>query len=143
MSRLPHAATKPPIFANGTLPQTLTDGLREAGPESPNFLSLYCEKFGLTSDCFETVVFWKTLYPHAKLVGYVLCPLYREIFASDIDFIRRVGLVESIKEYNGMEARYRQSMVYFSSFRRGMRMRVSMRRLRDVAKKVLTEISSD
>jgi len=99
--------------------------------------TLYCNQYFLQSERFVGSLFFKTLYPHARCVALLLILLAPDVFASDKDFLRKVGLVETMGEYAEVENSYRRVVNHFSPIRSRLRLRVSVRRIRHVVESLL------
>jgi hypothetical protein len=102
-----------------------------------NIASLYCNKYGVRPEQFVTSVFWRTLYARTWLFGLFIFLMAPGTFESDKDFIKQVGFVQTMQEYQEVENCFRRGFSHQSSLRSSLRLRVSTRRVRRIVQELL------
>ena len=102
-------------------------------------ISLYCEKHHVRPDQFVASVFWKTLYPHARLWGIPIILLMPRAFEADRDFIMQVGQVETMDQYVDVEEGFHRWPGCRSFLRGKLRLRVTSRRVRRLVEELIAE----
>ena len=66
--------------------------------ESPQFETLFCERFGCPAEDFERRAFAHCLYPHARLLAPFIRVIRPRFFADDLAFIRYLGTTTQLSE---------------------------------------------
>jgi len=93
---------------------------------------------------FEEGVFWQALYPHARLFARIMWRIWPRYFQRDLDLIRRLSSVSTDQEVRFEVGNFRYQYPEFGLFRRGLRLRVSGKRLMNLARRVMkTDDSTD
>ena len=103
----------------------------------PNFASLYCASHHLRPDRFVGALFWKTLFPCARVFGAPVILLLPWKFAADREFIAQVGQVETLAQYTEVENGFRRWPGQRSFLRGYLEMRVSSRSVRQLVEELL------
>jgi len=98
--------------------------------------SLYCEDRDVPVSQFELKMFEDVLFAHARFLRFALSFFRPDFFASDREFIRQVGQVQSRGEYIEAENAFRRRITHFSGFRRMFRLRISTRMMRRIVEGV-------
>lgn len=99
-------------------------------PTMKTFRELYCERRGLDPSQFGKEVLRRSLYPHARLVGWLLCCLDRNYFAADRDFIGGAGGLSCRRDFRSEMSEYFYHPGNRGFLRRVLRLRVSAGLLR-------------
>lgn len=103
-----------------------------------NFAQKYCTKHTIPSDAYEETVLRTTLRPAARVIRPIL-NLNPDYFAVDRHFIRRVGLLTSLADFNGEAEDFVQDPRNRDFLHRTLRLRVSRRRLRSLVRETLKD----
>lgn len=121
---------------------TTFDG-QELSPTAPlalisnaTFAARYCVHQGIEFEQFNAEVLRETLYPLAKQLRTFL-GLSSAYFAPDREFVDAVGRVSTIKELDAVVADFTDSRSNDGFVRGVLRLRVSARRLRRLARKYM------
>lgn len=94
------------------------------------FQEAFCAQHGVLAKDFETLVFRRCLYPHARFVAWALRFLAPRYFALDFATIRRLGEVSTMLEAQDEIRFYSDShRQEFSLLRTWLKVRVSGKRL--------------
>ena len=107
----------------------------------PKCISLYCEKYHIRPDQFAAAVFWKTLYPRARLFGFLAIWLFPREFTPDRDFIDQVGQVENMEQYGDVEEGFRRWPSCRSFLRGKLGLRVTSRRVRRLVDELFAPVA--
>jgi hypothetical protein len=88
---------------------------------------------------FEKDVLWRALYPHARIFASIMWRLWPAYFQRDLELIRRLVTVTSTEEVRFEVDNFRYQHPEFGLFRQGLRLRLSGKRLLNLARKVMKE----
>jgi len=91
---------------------------------------------------FEEDILWQALYPHARVFGSLMWRVWPGYFQRDLELIRRVASVTSGEEVRFEVDNFRYQHPEFGLFRRGLRLRVSGKRLINLYKRVMKNAGS-
>lgn len=95
-----------------------------------NFRQAYCEKFGCLPADYANKVFWRCLYPHARLLAPLLLWLNKGYFELSFQTIHELGETANYNDFkaelDGFTLANRNAR---SLLRKRLRVRVSGRRL--------------
>lgn len=89
----------------------------------------YCAHHGLPAEKFERAVFWRALYPHARLLYPLIHLVAPDFFAADHRLVETLGRTTRLREFSSACVVYRQYLTLAHLTRRVLRLRVSVRRL--------------
>ena len=98
----------------------------------PTFAQSYCQRHGLADDQFAQAVLRRALYPQARLILPLIESLAPAYFAADLELIADLGRMRSTRHFRDVSADYRRILARSGFARRSLRVRVSMRQLRDI-----------
>jgi hypothetical protein len=102
------------------------------------FRNLFCERFGCSEEAFESAVFSRCLYPHARPMADLLRRWAPGYFRDDLEMLRQLGSVGSSAELNWELSNYfYQKRADQGFLRRVGRVRLSRRRLRRLGAEIL------
>lgn len=101
-----------------------------------NFAQKYCTQHNISPEAYEATVLRVTLRPAARVIRPIL-NLNRDYFAVDRHFIRRVGQLTSLDDFNGEAEDFVQDPRNRDFLHRTLRLRVSRRRLRSLVRETL------
>ena len=93
---------------------------------------MYCACTGIDKEDYLQTVFRHALYPHARLLVPLVRFLRREHFLSDYDFVNDVGSLLQFRDFDLAVSAYVNHPANRGWLRHGVRLRVSVRRLRRV-----------
>jgi hypothetical protein len=105
------------------------------------FRERFCQKYKIPDDKYERVAMRHALYPHARLVWW-LVTLDSQFDTADIEFIRCIGRTARLREYENEALDYRQHPRNDGFLRKRLKLRVSVARFRRVVRAVLREEST-
>jgi hypothetical protein len=88
---------------------------------------------------FEEDVFWRSLYPHARGFARLMWRFWPGYFQRDLELIRRLAVVTSGQEVRFEVDNFRYQHPESGLFRRGLRLRVSGKRLINLARRVMKD----
>ncbi len=102
-----------------------------------SFRERYCAHYGLRPEQFETHLFGRALYPHARPVRWLLdrSPNY---FMADREFLRNVGDLRSRRSFHAEAGEYGSHAKNTGFLRRWLRLRVSAERVRLIMESIWT-----
>lgn len=105
-------------------------------PESPldNFQETFCAQYGVPSERFEETVLRLTLYPHARWLAEI-GP--RRLLSADRRFVASVGRLTRWKGFTAEVHDYQNDPENRRFWRHRLRLRVSVRRMRDLFSEVM------
>jgi hypothetical protein len=101
-----------------------------------SFQALYCDRWGVSPDRFRNDLLARTVYPHARL----LAPLLRLMtghFQADYEFIDDVAHLERVELFHDAMDSYVGHFSNRGFLRRGLRLRISARRMWRIVSEVL------
>ncbi len=105
--------------------------------ESETFQEAWQRVYPQAEVSFEDDVFWRSLYPHARIFARIVRLIWSGYFQRDMELIRRLGTLNSANEVRFEIDNYRYQHPEYGLFRRGFRLRVSGKRLIQLARKVM------
>lgn len=74
--------------------------------ERPTFKECFCAQHELAEERFATVVFRKTLYPHARWLRGIIGVFDAEFFRADLDYVADVARVRRLRDMSELAADY-------------------------------------
>ncbi len=95
----------------------------------------YAEQHGCAIEDFRWAAFWAALHRHAFLVVPFLC--WTDFFDVDLELVSTCGRARSMREVQEALVDYSHHPRNSSWFRRVLRMRVSSRRMKVLARKYM------
>lgn len=98
----------------------------------PTFAQSYCARHRLSDDHFAPAVLREALHPQARILSPFIAVAAPDFFAADLELISALGRVRSVQHFREVSAVYRHRLARAGFARRTLRLRVSLRRLRDV-----------
>ena len=101
------------------------------------FAELYCEQNKTDPQGYEREVLVNSLYPHARLVAWLLMLLNPNQMAADYDFVRAVGALKRFRDFEYEAQEYAHHPANRGFWRMKMNLRVSSRALRRMVKDTL------
>jgi len=103
-----------------------------------NFKTAFCARFASRQEQFEKQVFWNAIHPEIKPVAFLIRCFRPNFFQSDLECIRSVAKAESKEEVRAIVNSLQFDPTFKQGFFRGfLRVRISGRRLTELAGKVL------
>ncbi len=105
--------------------------------ESETFQEAWQRVYPQAAVSFEDDVFWRSLYPHARIFARIVRFIRFGYFQRDMELIRRLGALNSVNEVRFEIDNYRYQHPEFGLFRRSLRLRVSGKRLIQLARRVM------
>jgi hypothetical protein len=100
------------------------------------FAEIYCEREKLAPVDLNCVLFFRTLYPHALLVVWLVRWLNPRFFIADYEFSEDVGNLRSLEDFSLALGSYIEHPANRGLFRRRRRIRVSARRMLKIVRTV-------
>ncbi|HEY0945602.1 MAG TPA: hypothetical protein VGD81_10055 [Opitutaceae bacterium] len=112
------------------------------------FAELYCAAHALSAEEFAPVVLNRTLYPHARLFGWLVTLFHRRHFEADYDFVHDAGRLMRFRDFDLAVDEFLYHPGNRGFWRRVARVRVSSQRLRRLVRETLhtraaEELSAD
>jgi hypothetical protein len=105
------------------------------------FKSLFCEKFGCSSEEYEERAFRMFLYRHARLLAPVIRTIRPDFFRDDFNFIRYLGEALDARQAKVDVLDFKDiDRKNWRLLRSGLRIRVSHRKARQIAFQVLGKL---
>ena len=103
-------------------------------PSKRELRSLFCEQFTCAPADFEKRVFWKCLYPHARIIAPLLCLILPALFERDHHFIRCLGHAKNWQDVKVdiLDLHY-EDRFHPRFLRNALRLRVSRRKAKRLA----------
>lgn len=95
----------------------------------PTFRERYCQSLGLAPQDFESHLFRRGLYLHARFFAGLL-GLIPDYFSADHEFIRSVGNIRSRRYFHAEAGEFHMDGANRGFLRRFLRLRVSAERVR-------------
>jgi hypothetical protein len=105
------------------------------------FLQAWQRAYPQSAGDVEKDMLWRALYPHARVFAHIMWRLWPGYFKRDLELIRRLVSVTSADEVRFEVDNYRYQHPEFGFFRRNLRLRLSGKRLLNLARKVMKEHS--
>ncbi len=103
-------------------------------PINRELRSLFCERFRCDPADFEKRVFWKCLYPHAKVIAPLIRLVSPGLFERDYHFIRGFGNAKDWKDAKSEILALRYEDRFHPRFlRNALRIRISRRKANQLA----------
>jgi len=103
-----------------------------------NFKTAFCARFEYPQESFEKRIFWNAVHPEIKPVAFLINCLRPSFFRSDLDCIRSIATAETKQEVRAIVNSLQYDPTFKQGFFRGfLRVRISGRRLTELAGKVL------
>jgi len=103
-------------------------------PANRELRSLFCEQFRCAPADFEKRVFWKCLYPHARVIAALLRLVKPALFERDHHFIRGFGNAKDWKDAKSEIVALRYEDRFHPRFlRNALRIRISRRKANQLA----------
>lgn len=100
----------------------------------------YAEQHGCAAADFRWTAFWATLHRHAFLVVPFLC--WTDFFDVDLELVSTCGRARNMREVQEALVDYSHHPRNSSWFRRALRMRVSSRRMKLLARQYMASGAS-
>jgi hypothetical protein len=98
------------------------------------FKSLFCERFGCSSEEYEERAFWKLLYWHARILAPVIRIIKPDFFLEDFKFIRYLGDAVDARQAKVDVLDFKDlNRKHWRLLHTGLRIRVSHRKARRLA----------
>jgi hypothetical protein len=110
------------------------------GPTQPptDFKTAFCKRFGCAPEAFERKLFWQCIPPRRRVLARLVNLLSPDYFHRDYDFIRRIGQASRLPEVAAQAGAIPSDCWLTRGFlRRSFQLRISSRRLMQVAKLTL------
>jgi len=104
----------------------------------PTFSELFCEKQGVAEKDFERVVLRRTLHRAARIL-FPLLNLDRTYFTADREFIRCVGRISRLGQFDSEAQDFAMDSNNTGFLRRRLKLRVSRERLARLVRQTLRE----
>ena len=101
-----------------------------------NFAEKFCAQHNLAPEKFESEVFRRALHNRARLL-WPLLALIPGYFAADREFVRGVGRISRLREFEGEAIDFNHDPANRGVMRQWLRFRVSTRRLRRLVRATL------
>jgi hypothetical protein len=108
-------------------------------PKSPDFAQLFCAQYGVSRQAYRAAVFRRTLYPHARPVHLLIRWANPDYFGADDDFVEGVGRIGSRREFTLEADEFTHHPQNRGFWRRTVRIRVSVGRMRRLVEHVFAE----
>ena len=93
------------------------------------FAEIYGEREGLAPAELNHVLFFRALYPHARLLARLVRWIQPRHFLADYEFCEDVGNLRSLEDFSLALGSYVEHPANWGFFRRRLRIRVSARRM--------------
>lgn len=101
------------------------------------FARSYCTRHRLSDDQFARAVLRRALYPQARLLNPLIALTAPDFFAAELELISTLGRVQSIRHFHEVSVDYRHQLARAGFTRRGLNLRISLRRLREIMAETL------
>lgn len=98
------------------------------------FQEIFCAQYGVPTDRYSLTVLRLTLYPHARWLAELSPP---EFLTPDRTFIARVGTLTRWRSFPGEVDAFQRMPANLRFWRRGLRLRVSVARMRVLFSEVM------
>ncbi len=98
----------------------------------------FCQRHNLPLARFESAVFSRSLYPHARLLRYLVVFFYPRFFEIDRELIRGVGTLSSSRDFRIEELTFHDHPQNGRFLRRVLHLRVSTRRVQNMVSSLRT-----
>lgn len=108
-----------------------------------SFKHAVCAKFGCQPEGYVMAVFWHCLYTHARRPVRVLYFFWPKLFADDVDLIQALGKHDSCAGIRREMEVHRYHYPPTGIVREGLRLRVSGKKLAELAKELLPRKPGD
>ncbi|ACB76577.1 hypothetical protein [Opitutus terrae] len=105
----------------------------------PTFRESFCAQQRCPTDQFERRVFWRCLYPHARLVAWLILWMDYDYFSADRQLISGAGDAPSMRRVRDEVRDFFWSSDNRGWWRRTAKVRVSGQRLRNLAARYLQD----
>ena len=106
------------------------------------FSDTYCDQHRCSRAQFVTRVFWRALYPHARLVAPLILLVNRDYFSADRALILGVAAATSMQRVREEVRDYYSDSSNRGWLRHVLGIRVSGQRLKNIARRYLAEDSA-
>jgi hypothetical protein len=100
------------------------------------FAEIYGEREGLPPEVLHTALFFRTLYPHARLIAWFVRWCHPPYFIADYEFVEDVGHLRSLEDFSLTLGSYIEHPSNRGFLRRRLRIRISARRMFRVVRSV-------
>jgi hypothetical protein len=100
------------------------------------FAELYCERNNLEPSRYQRDVLTRALYPHARLLVWILLSQQNHL-AADIDFVRAVGVLKRFRDFDFEAQEYAHHPANRGFWRLTMNLRISTRAMRRMVRDTL------
>jgi hypothetical protein len=102
-----------------------------------SFAELYCAQNRIDPLRYEREVLSRSLYPHARLVAWLILLTNPEVLAADFDFVRSVGELRRFRDFEYEAQEYAHHPGNRGFWRERCFIRVSSRALRRMVRETL------
>jgi hypothetical protein len=102
-----------------------------------SFAELYCAQNKIEPSRYERELLFRSLYPHARLVIWLILLTKPELMAADTDFVRSVGALRRFRDFENEAQEYAHHPGNRGFWRERCYVRVSTRALRRMVKETL------
>jgi hypothetical protein len=102
-----------------------------------SFAELYCVQNKIEPARYEREVLFRSLYPHGRLVSWLVMLIKPEFFAADFDFVRSVGALRRYRDFEYEAKEYAHHPGNRGFWRERCYMRVSTRAMRRMVRETL------
>lgn len=103
----------------------------------PTFQECFCNQNYLPAEGYVRIVFYRALYPHTRLVSWVLPFFVSNYFQADLDLIHGVARLRRSHEFEIEVIHFVEHWDNFGFLRRYLRLRVSVGRLQTLIQETL------
>ena len=108
----------------------------------PTFQECFCKQNNLSPEEFFRVVFNRAIYPHARLVSWVLPVFIANYFQADLDLIHGVARLRRSHEFAVEVIRFNEHWDNCGFLRRYLRLRVSVGHFQELIQETLERDAS-
>lgn len=102
-----------------------------------SFDELFCAQNHIAAERYEREVFNRALYPHARLVAWLIRVVSPEFFAADMDFVRSVASLRQYRDFDFEAQAYAHHPANRGFWRIKGHLRLSSRALRRMVRATL------
>ena len=100
------------------------------------FAERFCAQHHIAPEAYETAVLRRSLHTLARLLRPLL-DLFPAYFSADREFVRGVGRISRLREFEGEAQDFAQDPANRGILRQRLRLRISTRRLRHLVRATL------
>lgn len=101
------------------------------------FAEMYCARHGIPPEAYLRTIFRRALYPHARPFTALIQLFDGDYFAADLDLVQAAGRLRVLSDFTMDAEEFRHHPANRGLLRNGLRLRVSVRRLRALARATL------